>query len=645
MSTEDGMIQDRRQAVTKPVPASRVVSKPIPQAQTKDPREFQLGQIRRRFSPKETKHADGGALLKFNLAPSDPDFPFEMTTLECLLSVPVKYPKSRPTLKVGNKDIPRGFALNVEAGFDGLAGDKPDASLLELMKALDKNLETFLSAPKADTVKLVPNKDTRHLSALPSRSVEPPVATTDIKVNDQHATPTSAKHVETLTAEQKAEALKKRESETRQLEARMGRLPLYKKSGDGIAYMLPLEPRRRAELPVALQAVKTVQLFVPLLYPLQPCRIGFEGVDSEVSKGIIYGFEQKSTEKKETTLMGHVNFLAQNMHILAKTPLEPKAPVVQPAPSLTAVAPESVDKGKSVEGQQDPDRSHIQYITRPPEWTVIDAEDLSGTDTDDLYSYDTEEETSDDEGGVGVKAAGEPEPSQQPTQNPERGTAISFPFIELYGIELLEVVVLNITVKCERCKDVTEIKGLKNGISKSESCRKCASQLSITFRRDLVHAHAVRAGFLDFEGCIVGDMLPRYALLSLKPMQSLTSSAHLSPPALNAQPPTHHQASSASKAKQPATSAGNATKNSLSRSRKLNSCVSLPPTASLPPPVRAERKKLSVSKRAQNSLNAAAVDIIQRVIDGLGLVVVRRFMRVISVMMRKRSIRMSGRIA
>jgi hypothetical protein len=507
------MIQDRRQAVTKPVPASRVVSKPIPQAQTKDPREFQLGQIRRRFSPKETRLADGGILLKFSLTPSDPDFPFEMTALECQLSVPVKYPGVKPTLKVGNRDIPRGFALNVEAGFDNLADDKPDASLLELMKALDKNLEAFLSAPKADTVKLVPNKDTRHLSSLPSRSVEP-VAPTDTKpggISNSHGTPIYVSPTEAFTAEQKADASKKRDFETRQLEARMGRLPLYKKSSDGIAYNLPLEPRRRAELPVVLQQVKTVQLFVPLLYPLQPCRIGFEGVDPADSRAVIYGFEQKSIEKKEATLVGHVNFLAQNMHVLAKIPLEPKVVPAEPASSLTPVTPESLDKGKAAESQQDPDRSHIQYITRPPEWTVIDTDDLSGTDTDDLYSYDTEAETTDDDGGVGVKAAaaGEPEAFQEPVQNPERGTAISFPFIELYGIELLEVVVLNITVKCERCKDVTEIKGLKNGITKSESCRKCASQLSITFRRDLIHAHAVRAGFFDLEGCIVGDMLPR----------------------------------------------------------------------------------------------------------------------------------------
>jgi hypothetical protein len=440
-----------------------------------------------------------------------------MTALECLLSVPAIYPKARPSLKVGNKDIPRGFALNVEAGFDSLANDQSDASLLELMKALDKNLEAFLSAPKADTVKLVPNKDTRHLSALPSRSVGPVDVHTDTKnggLASEQAITNPIKPVESVTAQQKAEASKKREAETRQLEARMGRLPFYHKSTDGIAYTLPLEPRRRAELPVALQAIKTVRLFVPLLYPLQPCRIGFEGVDPEDSKAVIYGFEQKSAEKKETTLMGYINYLAQNLHILVKTPVEPKAaidPTSSVHPSRT-VHFESADKGKSAETQQDPDRSHIQYISRPPEWTIIEPKDISETDTDDLYSYDTEEETSEEEGGVGIKGAADTEPAQQPKQNPERGTAMSFPFIELYGIELLEVVLLNMTVKCERCKETTEIKGLKNGITKSESCRKCAGPLSIAFRRDLVHAHAVRAGFLDLEGCIVGDMLPRYAL-------------------------------------------------------------------------------------------------------------------------------------
>jgi uncharacterized CHY-type Zn-finger protein len=513
---EDGMIQDRRQAVKEPVPASRVVQKPVSQAQTQNPREFQLGQLRRRFSPKETVQQGGGTLLKFSLTPSDPDFPFEMTALECLLTIPSDYPRSNPILKVRNRDIPRGFALNVESGFEGLVQEKHDVTLLELMKSLDKNLEAFLSAPKADTVQLVPNKDTRHLSALPSRSVEPIAPS---KVEDAKPTqstritsdPGQFKLPQVYTTEEKIAASKRREAETRQLEARMGRLPLFKKSGDGIAYTVPIEPRIRTELPLALQSVKSVQLFVPLLYPLQPCRIQLDGVDAVDSKPVAKGFEEKVLQNKALGLMGHINYLAQNMHVLAKPVLEPKR---KPTP------PKS--KGKKPEGIQDAERSHIQYISRPPEWTVIESDDAD-RDSDDVYSYDTEEESSDAEGG----GAEVNEQQPLPISNQEKGTAISFPFIELYGIELLEVVVLNITVKCERCKEVTEIKGLKNGITKSESCKKCAAVLTAGFRRDLVHANAVRAGFLDLEGCVVGDMLPRYLAPSLPPLSLISGSTFI----------------------------------------------------------------------------------------------------------------------
>ncbi|TVY55518.1 Uncharacterized protein LSUE1_G009799 [Lachnellula suecica] len=500
--------QDRQQAVTQPI-ASRVNSKPVPQAQSQDPRAFQLGQIRRRFSPKESKQSDGSTLLKFSLTPSDPDFPFEMTALDCSLAVPLAFPQIRPSLKVSNRDIPRGFALNIEAGFDGLAQERQDATLLELVKALDRNLEAFLSAPKTDTVKLVPNKDTRHLSALPARSVQPADVvprsqdTPQVAQSEIRSGSKSVKPVESFTTQQKAEAAKRRETETRQLEARMGRLPLYKKSGDGIAYMLPLEPRKRGELPVALQAVKSVKLFVPLLYPLQSCRIQLEGVDSVEQKGVEKGFEKKAAQAKDnTTLMGHINFLAQNIHVLTKTLLEPERKPI-PTP-IEPELPEEPDKGKGVEGHQDAERSHIQYITRPPEWTIINADDGTDSESDD-YSYDSGDEfTEDEEGGVEVKPAND----QAPVQNQEKGTAVSFPFIELYGIELLEVVILNLSIKCERCKTTMDIKGLRTGAMKHESCKKCATLLGIGFRHELVHAHSVRAGFLDLEGCVPVDILP-----------------------------------------------------------------------------------------------------------------------------------------
>jgi hypothetical protein len=513
------LVHERKQALTQPI-ASRVVTKPVTQAQTQDPREFQVGQIRRRFQPKESRQYDGSLVLKFSLRPSDPDFPFEMSALECSLSVPVAYPKADPSLKVGNSDIPRGFALNIDSGFDGLVEQKPDATLLELVKAFDRNLETFLSAPKADTVKLVPNKDTRHLANIPTRLVEP--ATIIRKAEDVQPMQSSLskpatvrpKPIESYTAQQKAEAAKRRENEVRQLEARMGRLPLYKKSGDGIAYTLPVEPRRRGELPIAVRAIKSVQLFVPLLYPLQTCRIQLDGVDPSESMAIERGFQLRATEHAEATLMGHINFLAQNMHVFAKDFQEEQKPIAIGVPTTQTYSdkPPVFDKGKGVEGVQDAERSHIQYITRPPEWTIITREELSGSDSDGYdYSYDSGDDLdTEDEGDiVELKKKDNETLPEQPAQNPERGTAISFPFVELYGLELLEIAILNITVKCERCKDVMEVKNLKNGSPRSESCNKCASALSINFRRDLVHAHAVRAGFLDLEGCSVVDMLPR----------------------------------------------------------------------------------------------------------------------------------------
>lgn len=515
--TDDGMAQDRHQAVVTPI-ASRVVPKPVPRTQTEDPREFQTGQIRRRFNPKETRPIQGGTLFKFKLQPSDPDFPFDLSALECSLSVPDAYPEAKPSLAVGNRDIPRGFAFNIESGFDGLIQEKPDATLLELLKALDRNLELFLSAPKADTIKLVPNKDTRHLSAQPQRSIAP-ARGTELVVHDRKAlvkgdNPVSipTKPAEVFTDQQKEEASKRREIEVRQLEARMGRLPLYKKSGDGIAYTLPIEPRKRSELPPPLQAVKTVQLFVPLLYPLQPCRVRLDGTDSKESTAVGKGFELKAIEQKDITLMSHINYLAQNMHTLSKTPFQETPPPMSIVPEQPQSRQEDIvklrDKGKSVDVHQDAERSHIQYVSRPPEWAITNRHDDSGSDSE-YDSYDSGDEFSEDEDGEGIEHSQGEKTPQPPTQNPERGTAISFPFIELYGIELLEVATLNISVKCERCKEVTDVKGLKNGAVKSESCKKCATPLSIGFRGELVHAHAIRAGFLDLEGCTIADMLPR----------------------------------------------------------------------------------------------------------------------------------------
>lgn len=95
-----------------------------------------------------------------------------------------------------------------------------------------------------------------------------------------------------------------------------------------------------------------------------------------------------------------------------------------------------------------------------------------------------------------------------PGDTPERGTMMSFPSIELHQIEILQVSLLSISVRCDRCRTANEFSGLKPGVEKAGSCKKCATPMTAKYRAQLVHEHSVRAGFLDLAGCKVADMLP-----------------------------------------------------------------------------------------------------------------------------------------
>ncbi|KAF4807429.1 hypotheticall protein [Colletotrichum siamense] len=491
-----------QQAVPRPR-NDRVVPKPVPAAQAKDPRGYQLGQLRKRFSPREST-VDGGAAtsLVFKLKPSDPDFPFELEHLDCDLRVPEDYPEAAPVLHVRNSDIPRGFGVNVERGWDRLVRERQGASLLALTYALDKNLEVFLSEQKADTVKLVSfkdTKDTRHLEAAGAAGASSPAPAA--KAPSQKPAPVRRYEPEEyFTQEEMAAAKARRAQETRQLETRMGRLSLYRRSPDGIVYTLPLEPRRRGELPSGLQSVKTVHLIVPLLYPLQPLRIQINECESQDAEPLEELFVRKAAEQKQMTLTSHLNYLAQNMHALAKQALAPP----KPAKTEPAVAPEKDAKAKAPEAGADEDRSHVKVIPRPPEWDR-QARHGADADADDDTSDSYDSDDSSNDGGANLDAEA---PTLSSGLTPERGTSISFPDIELHSIELFQVSILNLSVKCTRCKTANEITGLRHEAPQTASCRKCAAGFAAQFRQQLVHANSTRAGFVDLTGCAVVDMLP-----------------------------------------------------------------------------------------------------------------------------------------
>lgn len=507
ISTSNHQDSSNRQA-TRAADSARIVPKPVPKAQSEDPRTYQIKQLHKRYSPKESTIENGAATsLLFDLLPSDPDFPFELDHLKCQLRIPKNYPKdsSPPTLAILNKDIPRGFAINVEKGWDELVQERAGSTLLALVNALDRNLEEFLSRKQVDTVKLTMFKDTRHLEeaaagAQGSSPENTPVQVPDAAESQVARTPYVPE--ETFTKDQKAEAKARRAQETRQIETRMGRLPHYKRSSDGIVYTLPLEPKRRSELPAGLRGVNSFQLIVPVLYPLQPLRILLNDVESEDAEEVEELFTEKAKEKTEMTLMSHMNYLTQNLHVLVKQALSKKkdaTPAVQASeqiPSAGVMAQEAAKTSSVLES-----KGNIQMIPRPPEW------DYQGEGKgSDEGSY--ESTTSEDEDG-GVAVTTQPGTSAVPTQTVERGTSISFPSIELLGIELFQISILALSVKCQRCKTVSEIGGLKPNTPKTtESCRKCGTSFSLTFRPELVHAYSSRAGFIDATGCTVTDMLP-----------------------------------------------------------------------------------------------------------------------------------------
>ena len=430
------------------------------------------------------------------MAPSDPDFPFELVGLDCELHVPRNYPtEARPFLYVKNKEMGRGYQINVERGFARLAESKPQSTLLNLMNSLDKQLESLLTEQKAETITIIPNNTSaKSQNTQQVKSIE-------------HDKPSPQPEPTTPTVEQRRLASERREAETRQLEARIGRFPLFSKSSDGLDYKIPITPRKHEHLPVPLQAVNTIKLHVPLLYPLQHCRVEIQGVSREAAKNAERGFEKKMKEAPETTLMGHVNFFAQNMHLLATQPMEePETDrIVVPNVAPLSVVENTSQKEVQLAKSEDDDRSHVKFIPRPPEWGAQNEEEEDPTDSECSDFYDSGDEDEND-GGAAIDPV--PDSSTLPTA-PERGISLSFPFLELYGIELLELVSLCITIKCERCKDTMDISNLRNNASRSESCKKCAMPLSVGYRRELMHANSVRAGYLDLEGCIVLDLLPR----------------------------------------------------------------------------------------------------------------------------------------
>lgn len=264
VTSAEGATSSPPDNASKSVFVSRPPSKPISQKELEDPREYQITQVVRRYSPFRAD-LDDKATLKLKLNPTDPDFPFELETgLHCVLNVPNGYPRDgRPSLQVQNPEMSKGFQINVEKGFDSLVEQYPGKSLLALLNELDKNLERFLTSVKATTVKFVtPARNDPIVSESKAPVVPEPVQQ-----------PISRPVIPRYSLDQLQEAKIRRDAEIRQLEARLGRSENFSKAGDGVAFNLPLQVPFSDKTPVPLRSLRETALIVPEVYPLEPCTI------------------------------------------------------------------------------------------------------------------------------------------------------------------------------------------------------------------------------------------------------------------------------------------------------------------------------------------------------------------------------------
>ncbi|RAL16373.1 uncharacterized protein BO97DRAFT_132082 [Aspergillus homomorphus CBS 101889] len=490
--------------------------RPISKAEASNPREFQLNQLRRRFRPKETGD-ETGTTATFGLSPSDPDFPFEMDKLQCILHVPQSYPtQGRPTLRVTNAEMGSAFQENVARGFDDIVDSTirsgSRGTLLSYMNSLDRHLERLLTTlERGPTLKFVPNTSASKPPQAGDQKLTRGMASLAVSSSTSQPrapglpTPKPAP-APTYSAEEKAQAEKRRAVETKQLEARLGRLSSFQKLNDGLAFLIPIQPAKADRLPVSLRSVKAVKLQVPPLYPLEPSAIELNSIEGPEARAVEAGFSKWVQENLNLNLMSQVNYLTSNMLNFSKTPVE-NSSIQTAVPEVTESSPleEAATRPPAPESIAT-DKPHVHVVPRPPEWNV--GGDSSASEETDFTESD-EEPTEDDEDG------GAPVPDLPEPTNVERGVALSFPFLELYGIELLELVGLYITVKCDRCKEPVDVRNIPQVKDKNdelslkvETCKKCTNTMSMGFRRQLMHPTATRAGYLDLDGCTVVDLLP-----------------------------------------------------------------------------------------------------------------------------------------
>ncbi|KAF9191867.1 hypothetical protein BGZ51_006587 [Haplosporangium sp. Z 767] len=332
-----------RAPVPRPVPAClQNVSK---DGTDNSLRAFEIAQVERRFgtSPASARPTleDGDSVLDLHIVPSDPDFPYDISSLHVQLVVPKDYPRQPCSLKVLNKDIPVGFATNLERGFAGVA--QQNKSLLGHLNWLDVNMEQLLQKPPAPTIRFVGHSNQSQAtgssvdrSNVSSASTTPKPTTTTTTTTTKpsstsaqvsssnppsHITKTAVQT--SFTFQQLDEASVQRQKQLAQIQAR------FRSSFESISptnIRIALVAADKSKMPVKWDGALWVNLLVPKIFPLEPCSIRLKEDDCnpEVeqwrARNVEQGFSKIVASMPQLSLFQLLNQLNRDLKDLLSLP-------------------------------------------------------------------------------------------------------------------------------------------------------------------------------------------------------------------------------------------------------------------------------------------------------------------------------------
>ncbi|KNE63899.1 hypothetical protein AMAG_08959 [Allomyces macrogynus ATCC 38327] len=132
-------------------------------------RMLELQQLRAQY---RTKRATATRVL-VDFAPSDPDFPYPLESVNLALTVPLDYPDaSMPSIELLNDDMPDNLKDMVAAGYASRVQQRPRLPLATTIQWLDKNLEPLLAGKMQQSSRITFVRNTRSAVAKPTGNAD-----------------------------------------------------------------------------------------------------------------------------------------------------------------------------------------------------------------------------------------------------------------------------------------------------------------------------------------------------------------------------------------------------------------------------------------------------------------------------------------